>query len=225
MKMWTIILTVIMGATACQKTNHSLEKQPCNDKQTLANQVRRKAASRLKEELKLRPCGTIGQMLHEIQILGLTFYCYQPVDILEGRKLLVKAIDTMLEEVNNESQIHPYLVRCPFKPRNVEIQIFLWNPDGREVSFGSLCILEAEGGMLRYLIDVPEKANGITTVYQETYEEAIQRLADPILPPVPYKPDSRKITSQDLIKLRNSVSFVDSNGSIWHLDENGCWAK
>jgi hypothetical protein len=79
--------------------------------------------------------------------------------------------------------------------------------------------------MLRYLIDVPEKANGITTVYQETYEEAIQRLADPILPPVPYKPDSRKITSQDLIKLRNSVSFVDSNGSIWHLDENGCWAK
>src|SRR5690606_12904616 len=150
-------------------------------------------------------CGTIGQMLHEIQVLGLTFYYYRPVDILEGRKLLVKAIDTILEEVNNEPQIHPYLVRCPFKPRNVEIQIFLWNPDGREVSPGSLNVIEAQEGYLSYDIHHPTDVDFIT-VYKETYEEAIQRLTDPTLPQVPYKPDSRKITPQDLINLRKSVS-------------------
>lgn len=224
MKMWMIILSVIMGTTGCQKINNLPEKQTSNDKQALANQVRRKAASRLKEELKLRPCGTIGQMLHEIKILGLSFYYYKPVDILEGRKLLVKALDTVLEEVNNESQIHPYLIRFPFKPRNVEIQIFLWNPDGREVSSGSLNVIEASEGYLSYDIHHPTDP-GFITVYKETYEDALQRLADPTLPLVPYQPDSRKITSQDLIKLRKSVSFVDNDGSIWHLDENGCWAK
>lgn len=219
-----IILSFIMGTTACQRANNLPEKQASNDKQTLANQVRKKAASRLKEELKLRPCGTIGQMLHEIQILGLSFYYYQPVDILEGRKLLVKAIDTMLEEVNNESQIHPYLIRFPFKPRNVEIQIFLWNPDGREVSPGSLNVIEASEGYLTYDIHHPTD-NGFITVYKETYEEAVQRLADPALPLVSYQSDSRKITSQDLTKLRKSVSFVDNEGFLWHLNENGCWAK
>src|SRR3989344_5319801 len=130
MKSWTLCLVLAIGAVACHRPNPNLQGRADHEKQKLANEVRHKVASQLKDEAQLRPCGTIGQMLNEIQILGLTFYYYKPVDIVEGRKLLLKSVDTMLQEVNRETRIHPYLTRCPFKPRNVEIQIFLFNPDG-----------------------------------------------------------------------------------------------
>lgn len=223
MKLKFLIIFFGLIIASCYKSTSSTEQG--DEKQRLANQVRRKVAIRLKDEAKLCPCGTIGQMLREIQVLGLSFYYYQPVDIIGGRKLLIKSIEAVICEVNNETQIHPFLAQNPFTPNNVEIRIYLWNHDGTTVSSGSLCTLVAEEGKLNYKIKNPENNFDLITVHQETYEEALQRLADPTLPLVPYQPDSRKITSQDLTKLRKSVSFVDNDGSIWHLDENGCWAK
>ena len=222
MKKWVIVLFLgVVGLVACSRPSSVAPEDL--EKQKLANEVRRKVASQLKKETHLRPCGTIGQMLREIQVLGLSFYYYQPVDILEGRALLVKAVDTMLQAVNEEPRIRPYLVRSPFLPRNVEINIFFRNPDGGDVAAGALRVIDASEGILRYQIHHPTKS-GFITVYKETYDEALQRLADPSLPLVPFEPDP-EISPEELSRLRQGISFVSDDGSIWHLSEDGCWVR
>ncbi len=208
---------------ACSRPNSTLIDQAGQEKQKLANKIRRKVASQLKQETQLRPCGTIGQMLNEIEVLGLSFYYYQLVDIAEGRKLLVKAVEAMREEVNNEPQIRPYLIRYPFAPRNVEIQIFLWSQDGRDPPAGALWGIEASGGILRYKIEHPDTKR-LITVYQETYDEALQRLEDPSLPLASFEP-APEISQEELARLRKGISFVADDGSIWHLGADGCWIK
>ena len=220
MKLWTLFLAAAIGIMACSR---SLNDPAGDEKQKLANEVRRKVATQLKQETKLRPCGTIGQMMNEIQILGLSFYYYQTVDIVEGRKLLIKAVDTMIQEVNKKTQMHPYLAHYPFRPENVEVQIFFRNPDGSDVAPGTLRVIDAQEGVFRYDIHHPTKS-GFITVYKETYDEALQRVADTTLPLVPFQPDP-EISPEALAKLRKGVSFVSDDGAIWKLGEDFCWMK
>src|SRR5436853_114106 len=117
-------------------------------------------------------------MHNEIQILGLSFLCNQPLSIAEGRKLLIQAVETLLQEINQDTRIHPYLIRHPFRPRNVEISIVLVNPDGTNVAPGALEVLLASEGSLQYKINDPT-GDKLLTVYKETYEEALARLKEP----------------------------------------------
>ena len=223
MRSWIAVIILLLGTIACGRPR-SAEDRAGIEKEKIANEVIRKVATQLKKETKLSPCGTMGQMLNEIQKLGLTFYSYEPLDIVEGRKLLVKSVDAFLQEVNKETRIHPYLIRYPFAPRNIEIRILVRSPDGKDVSPGALWGMQASDGDLFYKIDNPE-TNSLVIIYQETYNEALQRIEDPSLPPVPFEPDSKKISAEELSRLRKGISFVDNDGVIWRLDENGCWIK
>jgi len=219
MRFWTkAILLALFITTACHPPRTSI-----SEKQKLANEVRRKAATKIKKETQLSPCGTMGQMLNEIQKLGLSFQYNQPIDIVEGRRLLIQAVNTMLDEVNQEERIHSYLIRYPFRPQNIRIAIFLSSDDGGDVECGALSVIKFEDGALEYKIDTPEKIKFIT-VYKETYEEALERIKDPSLPLVPFQPDP-KLSKEDLTTLRKGISFVADDGTIHHLDENGCWVK
>lgn len=216
-------ILVALTVTACEKSGGAIDRRSrIFEKQDLADEVRGKVARQLKKELDLRPAGTIGQMHYEIQILGLSFNYYHPVDIAEGRKLLVRAVEVMMQEVNTREKIRPYLIRYPFAPRNVEIHIILYNSDGRNVAPGSLWGMEASEGFLSYTIEHPETQR-LITIYQETYEEALQRIADPTLPLVPFQPEDATLAPEELSKLRKSIRFVDNNGVIKHLGEDGRW--
>ena len=217
-----VIFFVALGMVACRQSPSS-EDRAGIEKEKLADGVLRKAAAQVKRETGLRPAGTIGQMLREVQILGLSFDYCKPIDIAEGRQLLLKAADTLLGEVNRETRIHPYLIRCPFAIRNVEIEIFLSTPEGGDVAPGSLRVIDLCGGVLRYQIAHP-KRRGFLTIYKETHKEALERLADPSLPLASFQPDPES-TPEELAKLRKNVSFVSDDGSIWHLDPNGSWIK
>lgn len=195
-----------------------------NKKEKLSNEILRKATSKLKQETDLHPIGTIGQMLNEVQKLGLSFYYYKPTDIVEGRKLLIKSVNTLMDEVNQEKRIHPYLIRYPFLPRNIEIEIYIRSPEGSDMPIGNLWIVEACDGVLRYDIHHPTD-RGFVTVYKETYEEALERIKDPSLPLVPFQPDTKKISPEELSKLRKGISMVTDDGTILYLNEAGQWTK
>ena len=62
MKRPIFLLIVAIIGMACGRSLP--QDQAGYEKQKLANEVRRKAASRLQQEVALRPCGTIGQMLN-----------------------------------------------------------------------------------------------------------------------------------------------------------------
>ncbi len=221
MKYWVFLFSVLV--TACSQSSSVSRGMAGSEKQRLANEIRSKVASQLKQEANLRPCGTMGQMMNEIQRLGLSFYYFQPVDIVEGRKLAVKAVETMLQEINQDMRIHPYLICYPFKPRNIEITIFLRNPDNSDPPPESLQVIKASEGVLRYKIDNSTR-KGFVTIYKETYEEALDRVADPSLPPVSFQPD-RELSAEDLTLVRKGIYYLSNDGAIYHPGENGNWVK
>jgi hypothetical protein len=216
------ILLVMLGLTSCAPSE-SAEDRAGIEKERLADGILRKAATQLKQEVGLRPGGTIGQMMREVQVLGLSFTYHKPIDIVEGRKLLLKAAHTLLDKINQEPRIRPYLIRYPFAPRNVEIEIFLRTPDNGFVPPDALRVITVREGVLRYKINNPKKV-GFATIYKETYDEAVARLADPSLPLAAFEPD-RELTAEETAKLHKSVSLVSDDGSIWHLGPNGSWIK
>lgn len=215
-------LLIIICMASCRSPDPSQDLEGIK-KEKIADAILRKVATELKHETELRPVGNMGQMLGDVERLGLSFFYYKNIDIVEGRKLLVQAVNAMLTEVNQEKRIHPYLCRYPFLPRNIEIEIFLRNPDGRDVPQGNLWIVRADRGYLEYRIDHPTTKR-LVTIYKETYEEAVQRLADPSLPLVPFQPDPVQ-SQEELNRLRKGISFVSDDGAIWHLGENGSWVR
>ena len=221
MRLQVVILYLLMMWTTACRAPESSQDQDGIKKERLAHKILHKVAAQLKEKTGLRPIGTIGQMLHDVERLGLSFTCYKPIDIVEARKLLVQAVNAMLDEINQEKQIRPYLCRYPFLPRNIEIEILLRNPDGTGVAPGNLWMVQAEGGCLEYRVDSPSTKR-LVTIYKETFNEALERLADPSLPLAAFEPDP-PVSQEELKRLRKGISLVSEDGSIWHLGENGSW--
>jgi hypothetical protein len=217
-----VFIAFIIGLTSCHAPDR-FHDQAGIDKEKYADAILNKVANQLKQETELRPIGNMGQMLYDVERLGLSFYYYKPVDIAEGRKLLVEAINKTLSEINYNEDIRPYLCRYPFLPRNIQIEIFLRTSEGRDLPSDALCVLDAKGGLLRFDIHHAQK-NKFITLYKETYEQALERIADPSLPLVPFEPDE-EISQEELARLRNGIRFLSNDGSIWHLNEKGFWVS
>ncbi len=147
-----------------------------SDKEKITNEIMKKAATKIYKELGLIPCGTGGQMMDQIKMLGLSFDYREPVDIEIGRRLLVAAVQEFATEINADVRIRPYLDKFPFEPKNIEIAIFLQDRNGKDFGQGILCIISAKNGFLEYDIHNPNER--LKTIYRETYEEALRILSD-----------------------------------------------
>ena len=116
-------------------------------------------------------------MMNKVEMLFLAFQYYNSIDIDQARELLVNSVDSLVYEVNINEQVRPYLIYHPFKPKNVDIKIFLQNPDGSTIKPGKLIIAKAAEGRLEYKIRDP-KTDRLTTIYSETSLEAKAKLKE-----------------------------------------------
>lgn len=146
-----------------------------SEKEKLSNEVIKKAAKLISEETGLIPCGSGGGALDQIRMLAISFDYRHEVDIASGRKLLVTALEIFRSEINFDEQIRPYLIEYPFQVKRIEIRIFIRNEDGSSVRADQLCVISVIDGILEYQTHMPD-GWGLDTIYQETYEEALQKL-------------------------------------------------
>ena len=167
-----LCILVLFFATSCDFRNKDNESYK---KQTTANEVRRKAASEIKAQIGLYPSGTMGQMMYDIEKLGLSFKCFKPVTIEEGREYLVKSTQIFLDIINSDEKIRPYLANYPFTAKNIQIEIFIHKPDWSELDKGQLSIISCSENKLSYDVDSPPNFPRFLTVYEETFEEALKR--------------------------------------------------
>jgi hypothetical protein len=163
----TTLITIIVFLSGCMQN----VQNEISDDEKLADECLQKAAVQLKKEKDLYLCGTGGGMMDQIRMLALSFNYYKPVDIEKGRELLISAVNQLADVVNADERIRPYLKNYPFGPENIEIRIFIKNPDGSSVSSEKLRVISAEEGFLNYYIDNPTGGLFIT-VLKETYETA-----------------------------------------------------
>jgi hypothetical protein len=166
------LLTIIILFSGCAQTR----PQRINYDEELADECLKKADDHLKKERGLYLCGTGGGMMNQIRMLALSFNYHKPVDIDEGRELLIAAVNELAHIVNADERIHSYLKNYPFGPKDIEIRIFLQNQDYSSFGQDKLSVISALQGTLSYKIDNP-KTKLFKTIHQETYEEALLELS------------------------------------------------
>ena len=166
-----LILAIFSSLFGCSSFWH-----PLPDYEKIADKITEKTAQRLKEQKNLHLIGTGGGMMHDIQMMAMSFHFYQEVDLKKARELVTYAVNEYLVDINNNEEIRPYLHEYPFTAQNVEIVVFFSNPDGSKVFSGKIKIAAAKQGKVIYYIDYPEK-HTLKTVYEETYEEAMQAIS------------------------------------------------
>jgi len=162
----SLVLLIISLAFGCNSITYKL-----SDDEKIVNQITQETAKKLKEKKNLVLIGTGGQMMHEIEMLAMSFNYYHEVNLETARELLVESVEEYLSDINSNQKIKPYLHEHPFTAKNVEIAIFFRNQDASNVSAEKINIAAANQGKVVYYIDCSEK-HTIKAIYRETYEEA-----------------------------------------------------
>lgn len=135
-------------------------------------------AKKLQTEKNLILIGTGGSMMDGVEKLAMSFHYYKEIELAEARNLIVKAITEYLSGINNNQALRPYLVNYPFEAKNLEIRIWILNPDGSDPKVGKLEFISARKGVLKYYVEQQDSIRG-KIIHTETYEEALNRLNDP----------------------------------------------
>jgi hypothetical protein len=148
-----------------------------SEDEEFANQVQKKAAMNIKKETGLIPFGSGGQMMDQIKMLHLAFICHQPINIEKGRELALKASEELLLQINSEEKIRPFLNNFPFEPQNIIIELYIQKADGHSFGGEILSVVFVNEGIIKYKIDDPN-SNQLLTIFEEKYEEALQKLND-----------------------------------------------
>ncbi len=141
----------------------------------IAHKITDETAATLLKEKKLYLVGTGGGMMHDIQMMAMSFDYYQEIDLKTARGLLLYAVNEYLSNINNNEEVRSYLHEYPFTPKNVEIEIFIYNPDGTNISSDKINTISASDGNLTYCTIIAEKFYS-KTILKETYEEGMKKL-------------------------------------------------
>jgi hypothetical protein len=138
----------------------------------LAHEITAKTANKLKDQKNFYLAGTGGQMMDDIEMLMMGFYFYYEVDLETARTLVVYAIKEYLLEINNDQEIRPYLHEYPFTAKNIEIIIWIYNPDRSNLSSEKIYNISAINGLIDYYMRGSEKYSR-QVICEETYEKAL----------------------------------------------------
>jgi hypothetical protein len=142
----------------------------------LAHEITEKTAKKLKEQKNLYLAGTGGQMMDDIQMMAMSFDYYQEVDLKTARELIVHVINEYLSAINSNKEIKPYLHEYPFTAKNVEIRIWVFEPNGSNPPLDKIYYISATNGSLVYYLDLPE-THSRRAICKETYEEASRAIS------------------------------------------------
>ena len=103
--------------------------------------------------------------------LSLHFRYYQPLTVDEARELLLYAVQSYQEELNNDPMIRKYLVEHPFPIERIEIVICSIQSKGEDFPPPNLLFAGLNKGLLDYQI---HHKNKLKTIHKESYQEALE---------------------------------------------------
>ncbi|MES2200190.1 MAG: hypothetical protein V4489_08495 [Chlamydiota bacterium] len=144
----------------------------------VANEITRKTIQKVAREKKMSAIGIGGGMLGDIYKMSISFQFFHPTTQMEARQLLVDVVSTYLQEINSNQKIRPYLHDYPFTAKNVQIDIWIKNPDRSDVAFNQIDYMVALSGELYYDLPIEPGTYKRRLLHKETYAEAVEILQD-----------------------------------------------
>jgi hypothetical protein len=165
-----LIMFVVFCLFGCSSFGHQSPRYV-----KLAHEITEKTAEKLKGRKDLFLVGTGGKMMNDIQAMDMSFDFYQEVDLKEARQLVVHIIKEYLSDINGNKEIRQYLHEYPFTAKNVEIRIFIFEPNGTDPPLDKIYLISAINGILTYYLDLPETYSR-RPICKETYEDALKQV-------------------------------------------------
>jgi hypothetical protein len=170
----SLVFISLFLLTGCLKNTSDISCCP-SQRSKLVDIISCEVFKKLKKEKNLHPIECGGRMMDQITLLHWGFCYYNDIGIEEARELLMIASEQFLQAFNADERIRPYLAVYPLTPKNIEIRVFLKQPNGSELGPEKLHVMAIIEGVLDYMIKSSETRH-LETVLIETYEEAEAKL-------------------------------------------------
>lgn len=129
-------------------------------------------ATQQKVENNLQVIGVGGAMPQKVQMVDLHFITKKQPTLQQARKLYVHVVETLLAQINSNSEIRPYLKDYPFTHHNISLLISFETESGRDAEPPFIALVGIANGRIFYSINNRE-TDLLETIHEEAYEEVL----------------------------------------------------
>ncbi len=131
----------------------------------------------LGKKYHLSPCGVGAGVDQGIWLMSLSFQRYgSSFTEEEARQLIINCLCDFLEAANLDEDLRPFLKNYPFQAENVDMAIFSFKEDRREMFDPWIGTVSASRGKVSYYTFDELNPYQYKTERTEAYHEAIDRL-------------------------------------------------
>ncbi len=120
--------------------------------------------------------GSGGSMMGDIQVIHLGFASYQSLNVNETRMLLVKGVETLLNQINTNQEIRPFLHDFPFTSNNIIFTITFHNKDSGDCVdppyVAHVLLVDTKNKIIYFIND--KETDRYQKIYEEPYGEALR---------------------------------------------------
>jgi hypothetical protein len=168
----TTIFLIFTGYTM------SLQYEYLSQEEKIVNNILDNTARIIEKKYKIQPSGE-GAAMPEgvIRDLTLTFDTKGPFTKDYLRKLLIECAQELLNQINTNKSIQPFLEKIPFTIENVQIIIYNRDKNGREAFDPEISTARISQGVLIYRTVDSSDTFKFKNRFNETYDEALKALS------------------------------------------------
>jgi hypothetical protein len=153
----------------------SKKESDSDDYAEMAYKIRNKVAENLSKRYNMKVIGLGGGMADAVNIVGIHFQIVGPLPKEELRRILVNSVKELLDGLNNDEKIRPYLKKYPFTSEGTNIAIFVVDKDGMDVFHPNIDVAGVYySGKLHFNTTDRDNRFEYKTEEEESYEEALE---------------------------------------------------
>lgn len=146
------------------------------EREKIADHMMKNVSNVLKKRHQLKKVGwSRGGDKNNYKTMGLYFDHYGVMSKDEGRRMLIDSARELLNDINSDQLLLPFLQPSPFTMSNIVMDIYVSQPDGNSVFYPDIYAFALTKEKITYYTQIPEKI-GFYTREGESYEEALKIL-------------------------------------------------
>ena len=140
----------------------------------MADHIFKEFANEMKQKNGFQIVSTGGSMTNrDVKSVNMTFTSTYQFDIPQARKLYIETLSKLLDKINNDKIIRPYLHQYPANWENIDLGITFHGLHGHDVDDGKVSLMFVAKNKLCFFIK-DSKMNEGERVYREPLEEALK---------------------------------------------------
>lgn len=121
--------------------------------------------------------GLGGGFSDDIKIVSYHYGTIKSLDVNDARRLYVKTAQNLINRMNSDDNVRPYLHTYPATIDNVDISIGFFMPNGEYPDEEHVALMFRTRGLIFY---EARKDSKFITLYEETWEEALRKVCEDI---------------------------------------------